>query len=256
MPADPSLDAVDAWLCDNFQLQRLEQCTTESIIPVSLLQAYGYADSFRHIINEIVCYRPRPDAAPGTCECVSVGQALLPAACLNIYPQIAATLRLPGVTCTLRTKVYRNEPKGYDGTTRFWEFSVREIVSVGTRDYVMATLAAFGERVTRTMTGVQLVNACDHFSPSRENQIRRLSQIQQRTKQEIVMPSRGMLAIGSINYHGTTFWRAVKHLADPAITEAEIVTGCIGFGLERCRHWLRDRQNQDAIVPSARSTAN
>jgi hypothetical protein len=159
---------------------------------------------------------------------------------------------MPGITRTLRTKVYRNEPDGYN-LTRFWEFSVREIVFIGTDDYTKSALARFHALISSKMPGTRIVSASDHFFPSRQNRIKGITQVQRQTKQEVVVPVYDNMAIGSLNFHGTNIWSAVRQLASPKIQDEQIVTGCLGFGLERCAIWLRSLHDRGVFGRSPSS---
>jgi hypothetical protein len=241
MSSNPQLEVADHWLHDNLRLDQYPSVTTDMVIDLALLESYGYVDSFSHFINHIVYRDARVSPGSSVAECspyCPTGKALLPAACLNVYPQLSPAVKMPGITRTLRTKVYRNEPDGYNAT-RLWEFSVREIIFIGSNDYVKNALARFQALISNKMRGTRLVNASDHFFPSRENRIKGIAQIQRQTKQEVVVPVCDSMAIGSLNYHGTNIWNAVRNLAHPSIQCEHVVSGCVGFGLERCAIWLR-----------------
>ncbi len=161
------------------------------------------------------------------------GKFLCPAACLNLYPMLREKAPVSRQWITTKTKVYRREQTYADDLSRLWEFTVRELLIVGQREFVLENLTQAQEKI---MVFARQIHpeasaelASDSFFPSRENKIRSRLQLANRQKTEILLPLNGRrIAVSSLNYHGSHFSRAFDFTG-----ENQIETGCIGFGLER-----------------------
>lgn len=158
---------------------------------------------------------------------------LKPAACLPIYPQLKQ-YRIKNEIITTLTNVYRYDE--FDNKDHFWEFTVREFVIVGTKEYVVDVLEYVLEKFKKYLMDkilkVESRIATDHFYSNSSNKILNRYQKANRFKKEIVVTCmEDEIVLGSFNYHGNHFSK--KFGFD---NNAEIVSGCIGFGLER---WYR-----------------
>lgn len=163
------------------------------------------------------------------------GKHLTPAACLNLYPMIAAYAPLENMTVTTRATVFRHEEYGFCGLARLWEFQVREFVFVGSATSVNAKLEAaiLSSIAVARKLGLSPVirEASDHFYDSRANRIREQLQKGGKMKRELCIEyDGGELAIASFNYHATHFSGSFGF-----DNSGSVVTGCVGFGLHR---WL------------------
>lgn len=158
---------------------------------------------------------------------------LKPAACLPIYPQIKR-YNIVNEIITTMTNVYRYD--NFDGKNHFWEFTVREFVLVGTEDYVMVTLEKILEKtivflLNRNLKTITQVSS-DHFYSSAKNRMLGRFQKANRLKREIICKCKNEdIILGSVNYHGIHFSKMFGF-----DDNEKIVTGCIGFGIER---WYR-----------------
>ncbi len=155
-----------------------------------------------------------------------------PAACIHVYPMFENKV-IDNECITTRARVYRYENGNFYKMVRLWDFTVREIVFIGNKDYVMNKLNTIEMRAleyARTFFKSSRFNiANDHFYPSEENKIKQKIQKANKMKKELLVTiDKSDIAIASINYHGTHFSKAFNFDKD-----SNIVTGCIGFGLER-----------------------
>ncbi len=169
------------------------------------------------------------------------GQCLNPAACFPCYPTLEGH-RIPdeGTAFTWMGRVFRYESKNISGLDRLWEFNVRELVFVGTEDYVKdcrrRALPLIGELAAAVDVECSIETASDPFFAT-VAAAKKFWQQAQEVKNEIMLPvepapdgSERRLACGSINLHGNFFGtRFDIEAADgkPAFT------GCIGLGIER-----------------------
>jgi seryl-tRNA synthetase len=158
---------------------------------------------------------------------------------------------------TARGKSFRHEA-GYATTLeRLWDFTIREIVFLGSRDEVLAARETFMRRVFALVGELGLAGRCevgnDPFFGAPDTAGRIWSQRLLRLKYELrlpVAPGRD-IAVGSFNFHDDLFGRVfgIRRGDGPE----PVRSGCAGFGLERlvyaflCQHGL-DRRDWPAVV--------
>lgn len=175
---------------------------------------------------------------------------LRPAVCLKLYPLFTDKTIDENFIINTCGYAYRNENYIEDGI-RLNEFRIREIVFFGTEEFVNGCLIeaknkafdlaikVFGEEKTCIM------DANDNFFPNDIN--KKLGQYQRanHTKQELVVKiGNHDVACASVNYHGDSFSK--KFNFD---SHGKIVTGCIGFGLERwITAYVRNNSNYFPII--------
>ncbi len=154
---------------------------------------------------------------------------LTPAACYHVYIELEGTVLAAPRYVTTRAVCFRNEDS-YTPLERQWNFSMREIVCIGTA----AEVDAFLERCTEVVTafvadiGLPVVwqQATDpFFSPNRNPKF--LFQKLEPVKRELVF--QGDLAIASTNFHRDYFGEAFDIVRD----EEPAFSGCVAFGMER-----------------------
>lgn len=209
-----------------------------ALIHKSVLEKIGYFNSFPHQIIGIKPLR----------QSIQYEDMLLtPSACLHFYP-IFAQEKIDNGVFTTKARVFRNEEKNTDGETRLIDFTVREIVIVGTIDEVTNKLNYIGNLILdyakKIGIEIELETASDPFYPSRENTIKRRLQLGNNQKREMIaIYNNKKLSIGSINYHGFHFSKTFGFDANNTI-----VTGCIGVGLERWMSILINTQKINNLV--------
>lgn len=180
---------------------------------------------------------------------------LNPAACFPCYEALEG-MKLPnsGMALTWNGRVFRYESRNITGLDRLWEFSVRELVFVGSEDFVLdgcrrsADLVA--ELVEEWDLDCQIETATDPFFAT-VYAARTFFQKTLDVKREIrlaVEPGPDgrarKIAAGSINLHGP-FFGARFDIQTPAGEAA--ISGCVGFGLER---WVLAFFTQHGFEPS------
>ena len=160
---------------------------------------------------------------------------LTPAACLHLYPMLEKYPIHNEVITTL-AKVYRYENGNFTSKERQWEFSVREFVAVGNIEYVKTFLEEMEKKLYNyaltLYNSISVEYANDHFYPTKQNEIKSRFQLKNKLKRELIVNcDKQRLAISSFNYHEYHFSKEFNF-----DNNEEIVTGCVGCGLER---WLR-----------------
>lgn len=157
---------------------------------------------------------------------------LSPAACLTIYPMLMDEKNIKNSCITCKSNVFRNE-KTLEKGIRQLCYSVREIVFVGTKDYVEGQINRVCERgleIANKITPLaHVVYAVDNFYPSTLQTLLEKFQKANNSKRELIVPiNKKEIACASFNLHGNSFSK--KYNFDD---NGKIVTGCVGFGFER-----------------------
>lgn len=203
----------------------------QSVCLVShLAEDFDAIEAFRHANTESASLS-LPD--PGALR--STDAALRPAVCLPVYRALEGTsVPAEGLVVTTAGKAFRYESANMEGLTRLWDFSMREIVFVGSAAFVEAQRARAVDAVKALMhawdLAFRLVSASDPFFAT----VRGTKALWQRSrglKHEVVVDAgAGPIAAGSINVAGTLFGEAFRISTHDG---GAATTACVGFGLER-----------------------
>jgi seryl-tRNA synthetase len=222
-----------------------EEWRFPAVLPASQLDRLDYFRSFPHLVTFPVVL----DDAPDNLERLASGPALgddgavrlpatapvrdvlTPAACYHFYVELAGARLDRARYLTTVASCFRRE-KFYRPLFRQWNFTMREVVCIGTLEEVASFLSSFRELLTRYFTAAQLPvaweEAADPFFGGAANP-KFIAQMVDPVKTEMVFS--GELAIGSINSHRSFFGETfgINRGDSPAFS------GCVAFGLER---WL------------------
>ena len=155
-----------------------------------------------------------------------------PAACLHFYPMLENMSISKETALTTRARVYRYESGNFDNMTRLWDFTVRELLFVGTPDYVRKQLQFVSNWATNFANRfgpATLQWANDHFYPTKRNLALENIQRNSAVKSELqVNYKQHTISLASFNYHGFHFSKLFNFDSN-----GTIASGCVGFGLER-----------------------
>ncbi len=172
------------------------------------------------------------------CDC------LTPAACYHFYIHFQDSVQDKPIYVTTLANCYRKE-EYYLPLERLWNFSMREIVCIGTGEEVKEFIAFYTKKVTEIFSELKLninwdVATDPFFDPT--NSPKFIMQTIDPVKYEMIY--NGSLSIGSTNYHRTYFGDTFNINRDG--TSAS--TGCIAFGMERwlfaiLNHYGNDKNN-------------
>jgi seryl-tRNA synthetase len=173
-------------------------------------------------------------AAPPADRAQPTGFILEPFVCHNVYRALRGA-RLPhGHAVTALGNSYRYEGHRFAPLERQWEFSMREAVLLGERDYVVATRARLIE-LTQALCDeldldAALEVATDPFFAAEAASLRTF-QAMRATKLELRLAIGGgaTVAAASFNLHGGCFATPMDIRRGDDLAE----TACVGWGLER-----------------------
>ncbi len=156
---------------------------------------------------------------------------LTPAACYHVYIELEDEALDAPRYITTRATCFRNEDK-YMPLERQWNFSMREIVCLGTAAEVEHFLTRCTDVIDRFATEIGLpvtwADATDPFFSPASNP-KYLFQKLEPVKRELVFGAD--LAIASTNFHRDYFGEAFAITRDGE----NACSGCVAFGMER---WL------------------
>ncbi|MFZ6028174.1 MAG: hypothetical protein ACOYYS_10715 [Chloroflexota bacterium] len=243
-----------------------------TLIPTKALEDCGYFDAFPHMLmfvtrlhNDVDIYQKFAEqfkAAGGLGtfalnHCDNVDYCLPPTMCYHTYHQLRDQ-QLPGnQVITAKGKSFRFESKYHRTMERLWDFTIREIVFLGEKDFVIDCRHTYMQAAFALMEKLGLTGYCevasDPFFCSPDTAARIFSQKMRELKYELRLnvAANRTIAVGSFNFHDQTFGERFK------ITRSDqdwIRTGCVGFGLERllyafvCQHGLDEKRWQRVLA--------
>jgi seryl-tRNA synthetase len=242
-----------------------------TLLPVGVLERFGYFSSFPQFVmfvtrlhNDIDVYNAFIDEyetagkiTPGLfAHCHDHGYCLPPTMCYHTYHQYRGRRIEQDTVVTAKGKSFRFEAKYRSGLRRLWDFTIREIVFMGTPGFALASRQAFMERSCDLIDELGLSGTCevatDLFFGKGDTVGKVFSQRMREAKYELLLDvgQGSPVAVASFNFHDRFFGKAFE-IAEA--TAEPVTTGCVGFGLERlvyaflCQHGL-DPARWPAVV--------
>lgn len=244
-----------------------------TLIPTAAMTRAGYPRSFPQLMmfvtrlhGDVDTYRRFVDRlAAGDdierllrADCRSFDYCLPPTMCFHTYHQLAGRpLPAASLVVTSRGKSFRFESRYRRSMERLWDFTIREIVFLGRRDFVLAGRGRLMELAFALAEELGLGGRCevanDPFFVDGDTAGRTWSQRLLELKYELRLPigPEADIAVGSFNFHERFFGESFA-IASPG-GEGLVHTSCTGFGLERfayaflCQHGLDPSGWPDAV---------
>jgi seryl-tRNA synthetase len=224
-----------------------------TLIPARYLERVNYFRAFPHSLTFVTHLREDLDAIDHFAQhaaCEEHGmlntpldsfagiQALLsPAVCYHLYFALAdQTLPTGGVTATAVGSCFRYEAINLTSLERLWNFTMREVIFVGSKEFVLENRETARGRMSKVFQEVGLAyrveSANDPFFIGEfRKQAAFQSAFQLKFEIRTSLPFKNStLAAGSYNYHQDFFGRSLN-ISLPDGSPAH--TGCVAFGLER-----------------------
>jgi seryl-tRNA synthetase len=176
---------------------------------------------------------------------------LSPAVCYHVYHlHQDQTVPAAGLAYAVGGKCFRYEASNLCDMRRLWDFTMREVVFLGTQEDVLARREMGIERAARfleehALAGEIRTASDPFFSVTAPDALAKTYfQLSSETKYEIalLLPEGGRLAVGSLNYHTDFFGRAFNVAVAGA---GPMHSVCIGFGLERWVHAFLAQHGED-----------
>ena len=232
-----------------------------TLIPLAALQRCEYLTSFpqysmfaTRLRSDVDNYRgflDRMRDADGPVNekilphCGGVDYCLPPTMCYHTFHQLTGTT-LPGRSVvTARGKSFRHEARYHRGLARLWDFTIREIVFLGTRDEVLDARQRFLRRALELAEALGVSGRCevanDPFFANVDSGVRATSQrlLELKYELQLDLAPGDAVSVASFNFHEQFFGEAFDLRLPDGDTP---FSGCVGFGLERlafalvCQH--------------------
>ena len=252
-----------------------------TLIPTAVLDRCGYFNSFPQFLlfvtrlhSDIDVYQAFLESYKQTGDvrafaldsCRNLDYCLPPTMCFHTYHHFRD--RQLGVdqnlVVTARGKSFRFESRYAHTLERLWDFTIREIVFIGSRDFVLTSRETFMQHCFALMDELQLSGHCevanDPFFGNQETAARIWAQKVLELKYELRLKvaAERTIAVGSFNVHEEFFGQNFNIRSD---AESWVRTGCVGFGLERlvyaflCQYGLDQRDWPPVVAAAIRSHA-
>ena len=225
---------------------------TPTLIPARVLSRCDYFRSFpqnvtfaSHLHEDLAvidAFRARHDGRDDLDEralsdMVTPEACLSPAVCYHIY-HLHQDRAVPatGTAHAVCGKCFRYEAGNTSDLRRLWDFTMREIVFMGTRNAVLVRRESGIRRVAALLDEHRLAGeirtASDPFFIAPDAAAKTYFQLSSETKFEIslVLPEAERVAVGSLNYHTDFFGRAFAIRVED---QGPMHSVCLAFGLER-----------------------
>lgn len=237
-------------LADSFSAQPYRFPT---LIPARYLERVGYFRAFPHSLSFATHLRSDLEqidefAQHAACDeqghlqvpmerFAGIETLLSPAVCYHLYFALADK-PLPGgqVTATAVGNCFRYESTNLTSLERLWNFTMREVIFVGEKDFVLENRETARQRMQKVFEELgfayRVESANDPFFIGEfRKQVAFQSAFQLKFEIRARLPFKdSTLAVGSYNYHQDFFGR---HLNITLPDGSPAHTGCVAFGLER-----------------------
>lgn len=224
-----------------------------TLIPARYLERVNYFSAFPHSLTFVTHLRPDLDvidhfAQSAACDdggelttspasFASIKTLLSPAVCYHLYFALADK-SLPGdrAVATAVGNCFRHEASNLTSLERLWNFTMREVIFVGGKDFVLHNREAARQRMSHILDQIGLAyrveSANDPFFIGEfRKQVAFQSAFQLKYEIRARLPFKdSTLAVGSYNYHQDFFGRHLNITLSDGIPAH---TGCVAFGLER-----------------------
>ncbi|MEA3439621.1 MAG: hypothetical protein U9R58_05000 [Chloroflexota bacterium] len=223
-----------------------------TLIPAKSLERVDYFNAFPHSLTFVTHLREDLDtidqfAKQASCDdrglttsmdtFSQIRSLLSPAVCYHLYFALADK-PLPGgkIAATAVGSCFRYESINLSSLERLWDFTMREIIFVGSKNYVLENREIARQRMEPFFDEIGLAyrveSANDPFFIGEfRKQVAFQSAFQLKFEICAQLPFKdSTLAIGSYNYHQDFFGR---HLNITLEDGSPAHTSCVAFGLER-----------------------
>ncbi len=228
----------------------LAKCDYFRSFPQYVTFAAHLQEDFKHIADFRARHQKRDTLDEQALGNMATPEACLsPAVCYHVYHMHAGDqIGAPGLAYSVCGKCFRYESTNVRDLRRLWDFTMRELVFVGTKEWVLAEREAAIGRFIPLLDQLGVVaeirTASDPFFVAPDATAKTYFQLSSETKYEIALElgPDDFMAVGSFNYHTDFFGKAF------GVTEANagpMHSVCVAFGLERWVHGFVAQHGSD-----------
>lgn len=241
-------ELVHQALGSRFDAPRMQ---VSALIPRDVLLRSGYYKKFPNLVNAVsrirgeywdgvavAQLRPRQTDAMSSFY-VPSDLVLNPVTCYHIYAAASDLIKRHNTgTFIIEGPVFRHESHNHTAT-RLGEFTMVEVVRLGTGEEVQGTFRSMVEVFSEFFTGLglpyRIVSASDAFFGDNPS-LARAAQMFNSSKYEVRVPmTDGELSVASVNLHGKVFADSFGFREEGRIDE----TCCAGIGIDRLAYALK-----------------
>jgi seryl-tRNA synthetase len=160
-----------------------------------------------------------------------------PSVCTSCYYLLGLQPKVSDSLYTTYNRVFRNE--GSTRLDRLLSFSVRDVIAVGTEEYVRITRESFlmkaAELVEQLNIEASIVRATDPFFAAKSDKLffQKMGDLKYEIQAWLPFEKKS-LAVGSINLHLETFAKRFKINTEEGVASS----ACFGIGFERLTYVL------------------
>jgi len=162
------------------------------------------------------------------------GYCLSPAVCYHAYEQFAGQRFDRPITITAESPCFREADRKTSDVGRLWEFTMREVVFVGSSAWVAARRDDWMARISDFAASLGLEGslepATDPFFGATDRGKRLLQQVKGLKYELRLADGRDQLAVASFNLHETFFGQRFAMTLEDG---TDVHSACAAFGLER-----------------------
>ena len=249
---------------NNFQAREYAYPT---LIESAAIHRCRYAESFPHMLMFISRlhndydvydkflqdYRKRDGLGDYLSEyCRDYDYCLPPTMCYHCFHQFSDTeLQHPdGQVVTARGKSFRYEGKSYQSLSRLCDFTIRETVFFGDKDFVGKARQSFMQDVLQVIDKLALAGNCsvgnDPFFCETQSLAKLANQklFELKIELNLNLSEQQSISVASFNVHDDFFGKNFNITRDNEFTNS----GCVGVGIERlayafvCQHGLDQKR--------------
>ncbi len=223
-----------------------------TLIPARYLERVNYFRAFPHSLSFATHLREDLDIIDNFSQHASCDQhglqapsdsfagvqcLLSPAVCYHLYFALADKPLPDGqVIATAVGQCFRYEAINLTTLERLWDFTMREVIFVGSKDFVLENREIARQRMSRVFEKIGMAYRVESANdPFFIGEFRKQAAFQSAFQLKFEIRARlpfkdSTLAVGSYNYHQDFFGRNLN-ITLPDGSPAH--TGCVAFGLER-----------------------
>lgn len=224
-----------------------------TLIPAGNLERVNYFQAFPHSLSFVTHLREDLDtidqfAQHASCNedgsliaeegsFAAIHSLLSPAVCYHLYFSLADRPLPDGrVTATAVGNCFRYESINLSSLERLWNFTMREVIFVGAKDFVLENREAARKHMSRMFEEIGLAYRVESANdPFFIGEFRKQAAFQSAFQLKYEIRARlpfkdATLAVGSYNYHQDFFGRNLNMTLQDG---SPAHTACVAFGLER-----------------------
>lgn len=223
-----------------------------TLIPARFLGRVNYFRAFPHSLTFVTHLREDLDVIDHFADQAHTGEQgelsvpagtfsqvktlLSPAVCYHLYFSLADRELPANLAATAVGNCFRYESSNLTSLERLWNFTMREVIFVGEKEYVLDNREASRQYMQAVLEEIGLAYRVESANdPFFIGEFRRQAAFQSAFQLKFEIRARlpfrqGTLAVGSYNYHQDFFGRNLNiHMPDGS----PVHTACTAFGLER-----------------------